>query len=174
MTANVDVFSNRGLRSVRRGHHALARLLFGLALFSAAFCSAAERLQREQLLLFRTASGDVAPVKTTADWQKRRAEILAGMQAVMGPLPGPEKRVPLAVKVESETDCGSYVRREITYAAEPGARVPAFLLVPKAVLAAGQRRPGILAAMPTNNTEGNRPVVGLQAPDARPGRNYGE
>jgi dienelactone hydrolase len=78
------------------------------------------------------------------------------------------------VKVESETDCGSYVRREITYAAEPGARVPAFLLVPKAVLAAGQRRPGILAAMPTNNTEGNRPVVGLQAPDARPGRNYGE
>src|SRR5947207_10132685 len=28
--------------------------------------------------------------------------------------------------------------------------------------------------MPTNGTEGNRPVVGLGAPGSKPGRNYGE
>jgi dienelactone hydrolase len=96
------------------------------------------------------------------------------MQAIMGPLPGAQKRVPLNVKVEAETDCGSYVRREITYMAEPGGPVPAFLLLPKAVLAGASVRPGILAAMPTNNLEGNRPVVGLHGPAPKPGRNYGE
>jgi dienelactone hydrolase len=116
----------------------------------------------------------VAEVKTAADWQHRRAEILAGMQTVMGPLPGPEKRVPLDVKVGSETDCGTYVRREITYQSEPGARVPAFLLVPKAVTEGKTQRPGILAAMPTNNLEGNRPVVGLNRDATKPNRNYGE
>ena len=135
---------------------------------------AAERLDRENLLQFRAASDRVAPVKTTTDWLKRRAEILAGMQAVMGPLPGAAKRVPLDVKIERETDCGTYVRREITYAAEPGARVPAYLLIPKAVLDGKTVALGVLAAMPTNNAEGNRPVVGLGVPGGKPGRNYGE
>ena len=135
---------------------------------------AAERLDRENLLQFRDESGRVAAVKTVADWQKRRAEILAGMQRVMGPLPGAAKRVALDVRIESETDCGTYVRREITYTAEPGSRVPAFLLVPKAVLEGKAERPGVLAAMPTNNTEGNRPVVGLSGADSKPNRNYGE
>ena len=135
---------------------------------------AAERLDRENLLQFRDSSGRVAPVRTTADWQKRRAEILAGMQQVMGPLPGAGKRVALEVKIESETDCGTYVRREITYLAEPGSRVPAFLLVPKSVIEGKGTRPGVLAAMPTNNLEGNRPVVGLNGAETKPNRNYGE
>jgi dienelactone hydrolase len=116
----------------------------------------------------------VTPVRTTADWQQRRAEILAGMQEIMGPLPGAAKRVPLDVIIGSETDCGTYVRREITYVSEPGSRVPAFLLVPKAVLGSRSRAPGILALMPTNNIDGNRSVVGLGSPGGRLGRNYGE
>lgn len=134
----------------------------------------AERLDRNNLLTYRASSGSVEPVRSVADWQKRRAEILAGMQAIMGPLPGAEKRIPLEIAVEAETDCGSYVRREITYASEPGARVPAYLLIPKAVLDGKSRAPGILASMPTNGTEGNRPVVGLGKPGGKPGRNYGE
>ncbi len=135
---------------------------------------AAPRLERENLLQFHDAAGGVAPVRSVADWQRRRAEIVAGMEAIMGPLPGAAKRVPLELAVTSETDCGAYVRREIAYTAEPGARVPAFLLIPKAVLAGKSIAPGVLAAMPTNNTEGNRPVVGLGAPGGKPGRNYGE
>lgn len=139
-----------------------------------AFAASPERLERENLLQYRDASGKVVAARTTADWQKRRAEILAGMQAVMGPLPGAAQRVPLDLKVERETDCGGYVRREITYNAEPGSRVPAYLLLPKAVLDGKGRAIGVLALMPTNNVEGNRPVVGLPGPNPRPGRNYGE
>ncbi len=134
----------------------------------------AKRLDRFDLLQFRADGGAVAPVRTAADWARRRAEILAGAQAIMGRLPGPAKRGPLGLRVESETDCGSYVRCEISYLAEPGARVPAYLLVPKAVREGRAVRPGVLALMPTNNAEGNRPVVGLGSPAAKPGRNYGE
>jgi dienelactone hydrolase len=147
-------------------------ILIGLTAIGSLF--AAERLDRENLLTYRSTSGAVAPVKTTADWQQRRAEILAGMQAVMGPLPGKAKRVPLDIKVESETDCGSYVRREITYASEPGARVPAFLLLPKDVLAGRRQATGVLALMETNNVLGNLAVVGLGGEKLVPGRNYGE
>ncbi len=147
-----------------------------LLLFSvlAADLPAAPRLDRENLLQFRAAPDRIAPVKSVADWQRRRAEIVAGMEAIMGPLPGAAKRVPLDLVVERETDCGTYVRREITYTAEPGSRVPAYLLIPKIVLAGNTIAPGVLAAMPTNNTEGNRPVVGLGVPGGKPGRNYGE
>src|SRR5687767_6046606 len=157
--SNMPGFSDgpEGAAAVRRRGGYLAAFL---ALVLTAQMHGADRLDRENLLTFRDAAGQIATVKTTADWQKRRAEILAGMQQVMGRLPGREKRVALDVKVLSETDCGTFVRREILYTAEPGSRVPAFLLIPKAALE-GQLRPGILALMPTNNLEGNRPVVGL-------------
>lgn len=154
---------------VARTHFAISALALTLAV-----PAHAGRLDREKLMFYHAAPDRVEPVRTPSDWQKRRAEDLAGMQSVMGPLPGTAKRVPLDVKVVGETDCGSYVRREITYAAEPDARVPAFLLVPKTVLEGRARRPGILALMPTNNVEGNLPVVGLGKANAKPGRNYGE
>jgi hypothetical protein len=142
--------------------------------FAAVPAGAAERLDRENLLQYRDAAGRAVPAATVADWERRRAEIVAGMEAIMGPLPGAEKRGPLRVTVERETDAGSYVRREIRYEAEPGGSVPAFLLLPKAVLKGGEPRPAVLALMPTNAAEGNRPVVGLGAPGGKPGRNYGE
>lgn len=150
------------------------RLAVAVLALGPVFATAAERLDRENLLVYRTSGGGIAPVKTTADWQKRRAEILAGMASVMGPLPGAEKRGPLQVRVVSETDVGDHVRREIIYTAEPGGEVPAFLLLPKAVASGQAVRPGVLALMPTNDVEGNRPVVGLQGKDSKPGRNYGE
>src|SRR5581483_3934517 len=73
---------------------------------------------RTNLLTYENKKGQIIPVKTKSDWQKRRAEILAGLQEVMGPLPGKNKRCPLDVQIEEETDCGSYVRRRITYASE--------------------------------------------------------
>jgi dienelactone hydrolase len=48
----------------------------------------------------------------------------------MGPLPGPERRVPLDVRVDAEERFDRYVLRRLSYAAEPGDRVPALLLVP--------------------------------------------
>src|SRR5437879_1717650 len=69
------------------------------------------RLERTNLLIYKNARGEILPVKSVRDWQKRRATILQAMQEVMGPLPGKEKRCPLDVRVEEETDCGSYLRR---------------------------------------------------------------
>src|SRR5258707_9650184 len=65
-------------------------------------------LVRTNLLSYQTSSGEVLPVQSIPDWQNRRASILHAMQEVMGPLPGPEKRCPLEVRVEEEVDCGSY------------------------------------------------------------------
>ena len=80
-----------------------------------------------------------------AQWQRRRREILAGMGQIMGPLPDRLRRCPLDVQVSAETDCGSYVSRSLTYAAEPGSRVPADLLIPKAAFFSRRRLPAVLA-----------------------------
>ncbi|MBI3191817.1 MAG: dienelactone hydrolase family protein, partial [Pedosphaera parvula] len=98
-----------------------------------------------------------------------RTEILRGMESVMGPMPGDEKRCSLDMKVESEDDCGSYVRRFITYASEPGSRVPAYLLIPKQALAGKAKVAAILCLHPTDNTIGHKVVVGL---GGRPHRQY--
>src|SRR4051812_37570351 len=110
------------------------------------------RLSRENLLVYRGPDGACKPVATTDDWLQRRKEIVVGMQLVMGRLPGREKRCPLEMKVEDEVDCGSYVRRSITYSSEPGSRVPAYLLIPKQVLGGeGKRVPAVLCLHPTDN-----------------------
>lgn len=127
------------------------------------------KLQRDQLLFYQDKDGTIRPVKTVADWQKRRTAILAAMQTVMGPLPGKAKRVPLDAKIEEEVDCGDYVRRVVSYQAEPGGRVSAYLLVPKKLLKEGGTAPGILSLHPTN-AKGKRSTVGLA--DAK-NRTYG-
>lgn len=107
------------------------------------------RLDRTNLLEYRAPNGEIRPVRTVADWTFRRAQIVDAAQSIMGPVPGPEKRVSLDVAVEEEQDFGAYVRRLITYASEPGSRTPALLFIPKAAFAPGARLPGALALMGT-------------------------
>ena len=142
------------------------RLRFVPALLAAGgFAVAAEpairKLESDHLLQFIDARGAIAPVKTVADWKLRRASILTAMQEIMGPLPGPEKRCPLDVKIDEEVDCGRYVRRLLTYQAEPGGRVPAYLLIPKDVLAGTRQASAILCLHPTSAELGHKVVVGL-------------
>jgi len=120
----------------------------------------APRLERTNLLAYLGARGEITPVISIADWQKRRASILAAMQKVMGPLPGKEKRCPLDPRIEEEVDCGSYILRSISYASEPGARVPAYLLIPRTALKSQTRAPAILALHQTHQL-GQKVVVGL-------------
>ena len=84
-----------------------------------------------RLLVYRDTSGGEYAVKTAADWANRRAHILAAMQLVMGPLPGPERRVPLDVHVVEEISTDKFVRRKLSFASEAGDRVPAYLLIPR-------------------------------------------
>jgi hypothetical protein len=128
------------------------------------------RLPRDNLLVYRGRDNAPSTVRTTSEWLARREEILAGMQAVMGKLPGREKKCPPEMKVEEEVDCGSHVRRLVTYASEPGSRVPAYLLVPKAVLRGdGPRVPAVLCLHGTDNVVGHGVVVGL---GGKPNRQY--
>ncbi len=117
------------------------------------------RLPRTNLMVFQDRRGEVRPVRSKAGWKRRRAEILGGIQEVMGPLPGKARRCPLDVRVEQEQDCGAYLRRLITYEAEPGSRVPAYLLIPKAAVGAKRKFPAVLALHPTDMEHGHRVTV---------------
>ncbi len=91
------------------------------------------------------------------------------MQEVMGKLPSEDRRLPLAVEVEEEADTGTYVRRLITYLCEPESRTPAYLCIPKDVLAGQRKTPAVLCLHPTDNNVGHKVVLGL---GGRPGRQY--
>lgn len=93
----------------------------------------ASAIDHRQLMNYVDESGSLQPVVSPADWAKRRAQIVAGMQQAMGPLPDPSRRVPLDVEVVEEVRAEKYVRRKIWYSPEPNDRVPAFLLVPHAL-----------------------------------------
>ena len=127
------------------------------------------RLDRENLLQYRTASGEVKPVTTPEEWQHRRKAILVGMQQVMGKYPGTEQRIDQAIEVVEEADAGTYIRRLITYQSETDARTPAYLCIPKDVLAGKRKTQAVLCLHPTDNTVGHKVVVGL---GGRAGRQY--
>ncbi|MDR3402582.1 MAG: prolyl oligopeptidase family serine peptidase [Chthoniobacter sp.] len=128
----------------------------------------AESSARHPLMEYPDGSGTWLPVSTRADWALRRRAILAAMQTMMGPVPGAEKRCPLDVQVREEADAGTYVRRAITYASEPGSRVPAYLLIPKRLLSdPNAKSPAILCLHPTDNTVGCKVVVGLGGKEHR-------
>ena len=88
--------------------------------------------------------GGMLPVAGPADWNVRRDHILAHFQEIAGPLPGAERRVPLEMKIESEVRESGFTRKKITFATEPGDRVPAWLLVPDSSSGAQIKRPAVL------------------------------
>ena len=128
------------------------------------------RMSREEILLVRRPDGTAAKATTVSDWSARRAEIIKGMESFMGPFPGKEKRCPLDMRIEQETDCGDYVRRLVSYASEPDCRTPAYLCVPKEALK-GTKAPGVLCLHPTEINLGPKVVVGL---GGKPHRQYAQ
>lgn len=132
-----------------------------------------KQLQRTNLLQFKTASSEIKSVTNPEEWKLRRQNILAAMQQVMGKYPGTKTRLDPAIEVVEEADAGTYIRRLITYQseAEPGAdgRTPAYLCIPKDVLAGKRKAAAVLCLHPTDNTVGHKVVVGL---GGRAGRQY--
>jgi hypothetical protein len=155
-------------------HHMRSLFLLSLALFLLVPASRGAEipplrgLSRTDLLEYRDSSGTIRKATTAAEWEVRKSEALAAFQSVAGLLPGADKRCPLDMKMEEEADCGSYVRRLITYQSSPGGRVPAYLCIPKAALQ-GRAAPAVLCLHPTENTIGHKVVVGL---GGKPNRQY--
>ncbi len=111
-----------------------------------------------RLLVVRDGSGRELPVRDRADWDVRRAHILASFQEVAGPLPGGERRVPLEMKVLATFRENGLVRKKVTFAAEPGDRVPAWLLGPDDPPAPAARRPAVLCLHQTIAMGKDEPV----------------
>ena len=135
------------------------------------------RIDHARLLIYQDVTGENRPVKTIADWQKRKAAILLAMQEVMGPLPGKDRRCPLDMKVDEEIDCGTFVRRLISYQSEPAPgtqRVPAYLLIPKRALDGRLKAPAVLSLHPTHFAGFNTTVGLARYPDASYGRELAE
>lgn len=91
----------------------------------------------------------------TNEPERRRQEVLARMQEVMGPLPGAERRAPADLQVIAEFREPEFIRQKITYAAEPGDRVTAWLLIPNRIQG---RVPGILCLHQTTDIGKGEPV----------------
>ena len=130
------------------------------------------RLDRFNLLEFRDESGEPRAVSSPQEWEERRAEIVAGMESVMGKFPEDRSRATPAVEVKEEADVGSYVRRLIAYQSEPNSVTPAYLCIPKSALAGSPQAkpvPAVLCLHPTDNKVGHKVVVGL---GGRAGRQY--
>lgn len=120
------------------------------------------------LMLYRDGEGALHPVNTVVDWERRRGDVLLGMQEVMGSIP-PKSDAALDIQYdEARTFKGEgYTRYWISYVSEPGDRVPAWLLVPDDK---NGKVPGLLCPHPTN-TDGKDMVVGLVD---KANRNYAE
>jgi dienelactone hydrolase len=141
------------MASLRKG---VAGLILLPALLAGGPAPAPPRAPRypdhSKLLVLLDAEGKERRIETAADWERRREHILLSMEEVMGERgeaaeararPAPEFR-----DEEPPVESGSYTRRKISYLAEPGDRVPAFLLIPResgkrpAVLCLHQTTPG--------------------------------
>jgi len=94
------------------------------------------------LKVYHDAQGE-HPVQTPADWAKRRAHILLGMQQAMGKLPDRSNLAPLDVQISETFDGPNFTRYKLTFQADEGDRVPCYLFIPKDLN--GRRVPGIVA-----------------------------
>src|SRR5437870_96292 len=74
---------------------------------------------RLDLLSWRDEQGGRQEVHQPADWQRRQAHVLAGMQLVMGPLPGEGSRVPLDVRQVEQVQLDGITRRKLNFQSDP-------------------------------------------------------
>ena len=93
------------------------------------------------LLWWRDARGNEHPVRDRQEWGRRRGDIVASLEQVMGPAPAVAGKVELDPQVIEEVHRPDFTMRRITYVSEPGDRVPALLLLPRDHMG---RRPGML------------------------------
>jgi neutral ceramidase len=121
----------------------------------------------QRLLYALDNDGHETPITSPDQWEKRRAAILSGMQQMMGPLPDRTALCPLDVQELQRERFDTYTRIHLTYAAEPGRRVPAHLYLPDTPRRQ-PRAPAILALHQTSDL--GKLDVGII--DGRPDRTY--
>ncbi|MHB9023358.1 MAG: alpha/beta hydrolase family protein [Armatimonadota bacterium] len=94
------------------------------------------------------------PVKTAADWAKKREQIRQRILANLGPFP---KKVPLVPMQFQEDEYQGVIRRKVSYQVEEGERVSAWLLIPKGC-DLKQKHPAILCPHQTIPVGKDEPI----------------
>lgn len=117
--------------------------------------------EHQDLSYYLDANGQKQPIKSPADWAKRREHVAAWLQTVMGPLPKPEEPIPLEVQIEEETAVGGRTRKKISYCTDSTERrVKAFLFLPHSVTTgfSDVKHPAILCLHQTTNIGKSEPA----------------
>ena len=99
---------------------------------------------------------------TAENWPAERERIRKAVMKLLGPFPA--EKVPPDPQEHGEEDCGTYVRRKVSIAVQPGDRMPAYLLIPKGITG---RVPAVICFYGTTAGAGKGTTVGLSGP--RPG-----
>lgn len=117
-------------------------------------------VEHQDLSYYLDSSGTKQPIQSVKDWEIRRQHLMSHLERVMGPVPKPERRVPLDVKVLNEITMGSFIRKKITYQSEPGDRVSAYLFLPQKAsgLVQGERTAAILCLQQTTQIGKDEPA----------------
>jgi acetyl esterase/lipase len=90
-----------------------------------------EYLEHQDLTYYLDEAGERRTIETPDDWQRRREQIVAGLERVMGPLPKPLRSVPLEMHELESVEVDDIVRKKISYQTDsPYRRVTAYLLMP--------------------------------------------
>jgi dienelactone hydrolase len=110
---------------------------------------------RTDLLQFIDTDGQAHPVRDASNWQRRRADILATMQLVMGPLPLHWRDLPLEMHVLEETNFLRFVRKKISFRVEPEDRLNAWLFLPREIKG---RIPAVLCLHQTTDIGKDEPA----------------
>jgi dienelactone hydrolase len=119
---------------------------------------------RAHLLCYQDEQGNLLPVRTADEWQRRVAHVRAGMEAVMGPLPK-KTQLPLDLIIHGETRLRHYTRQHVSFVVEPGDRLPGYLLVPHEAADWQAGTPGLPAmiCLPGSSAPGKLTPAGLSS-----------
>jgi dienelactone hydrolase len=92
-----------------------------------------QEISHFEVTQYRTEEGNIAEIKKPSDWRKRRMDVLANMQKVMGEMPSRKDLGPVRYEVLAEENlAGGLIRRKLRYASDGEAEIIAFLFLPKA------------------------------------------
>lgn len=86
--------------------------------------------QSSRLLTVRSASGETIPVTKRSEWEKKRQQILEGMQQAMGRLPVRKGLPAFNMQGRDTLRREHYTRYTIRFTGAPGEIVPAYLYIP--------------------------------------------
>jgi dienelactone hydrolase len=113
------------------------------------------------LMVWKDPEGRDHPVRSAADWERRRGHILENFRRVAGTPPESARKVPLDLRILESRRVDGVTLETITFSAEEGDRVPAFLFLPDSPRG---RAPAMLCLHPTSAL-GKKEISGMGKPN---------